>query len=347
MEKTLFDQTQIKNLKMNNRLIAAAVGDHYAVNGHMTEKDFNKYEKLAKGGVSTIITGYTYISDYAATNEMPGINDDSFIPEYSTLTEMAHQNNVNIILQLVHPGALTFTDTPDARILGPSEVENLTSKRTPLEMTKQNIKNVQQAFADAALRAKKAGFDGVELHAAHGFLLNQFLTPYYNKRTDEYGQTDENRSRMLVETFQHVREKVGNDYPILVKINCMDGIENGITFNGFRTACEQLIQAGVDAIEVSGPWMSFKSKDTFYFIDYAEKIAQEKEVPIILVGGVSDYAATNQVLNDTHIDYFAMARPLIADPELVNHWAAGDTSKTKCIRCNGCTRQWGQCVINN
>lgn len=346
MEKSLFDKTKIGNMNMKNRFIAAAVTSHYAVNGHPTERDFEVYVNLAKGGTSTIITGYAYITDYAATEGMLGIYDDSFIEDYNKLTDMIHEQDANIIIQLVHPGALTLVDTNGAKILGPSAVENLYSKKIPFEITKEEIKNVQNSFADAALRAQKAGFDGIQLHAAHGMLLSQFLTPYYNRRTDEYGGSDENRARMLVETVQCIREKVGEKYPIFIKINCTDGIENGITYDGFKIACEQLVEAGVDAIEVSGAFMTFKPTDTCYFVDYTAKIAGEIKVPVILVGGINDFDELKQILNETPIEYFALARPFIAEPNLVNRLADGDMSKSKCIRCNGCTKNIGQCVIN-
>lgn len=345
MEKSLFDKTKIGNMNMKNRFIAAAVTSFHAINGHMAEKDFKVYEDLAKGGSSTIITGYTYISDYAVSDGMLGIYDDSFIQEYKKLTDVVHQQDANIILQLVHPGSVTLVDTHGARILGPSEVENLLSKKVPFEMTKEDIKNVQHSFADAALRAQKAEFDGIELHAAHCLLFSQFLTPYYNHRTDEYGGTDENRARMLVETVQIIREKVGKEYPIFVKINCNDGIENGITYDGFRIACKQLAQAGADAIEVSGAFSMFKPEDSYYFVDSATKISKEIQIPVILVGGINDFETMNRILNDKNIEYFAIARPFIAEPDLVNRWA-GDTSKPKCIRCNGCAQNLGQCVLN-
>ncbi|OOM81630.1 NADH:flavin oxidoreductase [Clostridium sp. BL-8] len=346
MIKNLFDNTKIGNMNMKNRFIAAAVTSFHAIDGHMTEKDFKVYENLAKGGAGTIITGYTYISDYAVADGMLGIYDDSFIQEYNKLTDAIHQQDANIILQLVHPGSVTLVDTQGARILGPSEVKNLLSKKVPFEMTKEDIKNVQQRFVDAALRAKKAGFDGIELHAAHGLLFSQFLTPYYNHRTDEYGGTDENRARMVVETVKLIREKVGNEYPILVKINCNDDIGNGITYDGFRIACKQLEQAGADAIEVSGAFTTFNPKSSYYFVDSTTKIAEELGIPVILVGGVNDFETLNTILNDKNIEYFAMARPLIAEPDLINRWADGDTSKPKCIRCSGCAQNSGQCVFN-
>jgi 2,4-dienoyl-CoA reductase-like NADH-dependent reductase (Old Yellow Enzyme family) len=345
--KSLFDQTQISDMKMKNRLIRAAVGDRYAINGRPTEKDLAVYETLAKGGIGTIITGFTYVTGLPLSPDMFGITDDSAIPDFKKLTDVVHRYGVNIILQLVHCGSYT-AGIPGTRVPGPSAMENLNTKITPYEMTREDIRDVQQAFSDAAVRAKEAGFDGIELHAAHGFLLNQFLTPYYNRRKDEYGGSDENRASMLMETYRQIRNKVGCEFPILAKINCDDGIENGITFEGFRTACNLLGDAGIDAIEVSGPWMRFHPKDEFYFKESAEKAAASGKTPFILTGGNRDFDAMMRVLNETPIEYFGLCRPLIAEPTLVKRWENGNTRRTKCISCNGCTHQGQElkCTVN-
>ncbi len=345
MNKSVFDQTQMGNLKLKNRLIRAATGERHAIDGHYTEKDFEVYEALAKGGAGTIITGFAYVAGYPCGNGMLGIYDDSFIQEYRKLTNMVHSYNVNIILQLVHCGSLIMTDISGGKTLGPSAVENLNTHMTPVEMQKQDIIDIRTAFAKAAVRAKQAGFDGVEIHGAHGFLLSQFLTPHYNRRTDEYGGTDENRARMLLETYRLVREMVGSEYPVLVKINCTDGMDDGITLQGFLTACEKLAQAGADAIEVSGAWYSLKTSS--YFREYAEKIAGENRPPVILTGGLRDIDAINDILSSTSIGYFAMSRPFIAEPDLVNRWASGDVRKSRCISCNKCTGTDDlKCILN-
>lgn len=348
--KTLFDKTSIGAMKLKNRIIRSAAGDQFALNGHMTERDLKVYEELAKGGVGTIVTGLTSI--LASDNALPeafGIYDDSYIPEYKKLTDTVHEYNANIILQLVYYGSHVTKDAIDKRVLAPSAIKHINSKVIPEEITKEEIKYIQKAFADAAARAKKAGFDGVQLHSAHGFLLNQFLTPYYNRRLDEYGGTIENRTRMLLETYSSVREAVGNEYPIFVKINCTDGIDKGITFEGFKYACKQLTKLGVDAIEVSGDWYQYNPEDEFYFRDYAERIARENNVDVILVGGNRDYNTMTEILNETSIGYFSMCRPLIAEPDLINRWKSGDISSTKCLSCNGCIElgHEGRCILND
>lgn len=348
--KTLFDKTSIGSMKLKNRIIRSASGDQFAVNGHMTERDLKVYEELAKGGVGTIVTGLTSI--LASDNALPeafGIYDDSFIPEFKKLTDMVHEHNTNIILQLVHYGSNITNETNHKRALAPSVVKHISSKVIPEEITKEEIKHIQKAFADAAIRAKKAGFDGVQLHSAHGFLLSQFLTPYYNRRSDEYGGTIENRSRMLMETYSSVRKAVGNEYPIFVKINCTDGMDKGITFEGFKHTCKHLTNLGVDAIEVSGDWYLYNPEDEFYFRDYAERIADEDGAPVILVGGNRDYNTMIEILNETSIKYFSMCRPLIAEPNLINRWESGEINNAKCLSCNGCIEPGheGRCILND
>lgn len=350
MMKTLFDKTNMGSMKLKNRLIRAATGDQFAENGHITERDMKVYEELAKGGVGTIITGSTSILDSDnAPYKSFGIYDDSFISEYKELTDLVHGYNVNIVLQLVYYGSHIIGNQINKRVLAPSQIEHLDAKIIPDEMTKEEIKHIQKAFADGSVRAKKAGFDGVQLHCAHGFLLNQFLTPYYNRRCDEYGGTIENRTRMLLETYTLVREAVGNEYPVFVKINCTDGIDKGINFEGFKYACKQLANLGINAIEVSGDWYHYNPEDEFYFRAYAEKISEENNVAVILVGGNRGYSSMTEILNETSIGYFSMCRPLIAEPNLINRWENGDSSEIKCLSCNGCIElgHEGRCILND
>lgn len=350
--KTLFDKTNIGNMKLKNRLIRSADGDKFAVNGHMTEEDLQVYEGLAKGGVGTIITGMTYIteSDNSLSGTL-GIYADSFILEYKKFTDMIHGYNANVVIQLAYYGSHIIGAPNGKKILAPSAVEYMGTNIMPQEISKEEIRNIQKAFVDAAVRAKKAGFDGIQLHSAHGFLLNQFLTPYYNRRSDEHGGTIENRMRMLLETYNLIREAVGSEFSIWVKISCIDGIEQGITFEDFKYVCKQLADSGVNAIEVSGAWYNYKAKDKFYFKQYAEEAAAENKAPIILVGGNKNYDSMTDLLNKTSIKYFSMCRPLIAEPDLVKRWESGDTSKAKCVSCNVCLTSIrlgheGRCILH-
>ncbi len=358
--KSLFDQTQIGGMKLKNRFIRSATFEGRAdERGHLTKELFLMYENLAKGGVGTIVTGLTYVSDL----EQPypgqlGIYDDSFIKEYSKLTELCHEYDAKIILQLACLGSQTFLKAGSSKVIwGPSAVEDLGYQTTPKEMTTKDIFLVQKAFAEAALRAKTAGFDGIQMHVAHGYLLSKFLTPYYNRRSDGYGGSVENRARMVLETYQVIREKVGPEYPILVKINSEDYMDQGMTFTDCKYVCKKLTELGVNVVEISGGSLSSRPNEGFgrkivpeqesYFEIYAAEIAQENDVPVILVGGNRSLESLNRILNNTQIEYIALCRPLICESDLINRWQSGDLTPEKCISCNQCSHPGGtSCVFN-
>ncbi|HWR09723.1 NADH:flavin oxidoreductase [Sporomusa sp.] len=357
--KSLFDQTQLAGMTLKNRFIRSATYDGFSdEKGHMTEELFQVYENLAKGGVGAIITGLTYVSDSEESYQAQmGIYDDSFIEEYKKLTEMSHRYNARIIVQLVSLGSQASPGTGGKVMWGPSAVTDLGIKNTPQEMTVQDILLAQQAFAEAAFRAKKAGFDGVQMHVAHGYLLSKFLTPYYNRRSDGYGGTIENRARMVLETYQAIRDKVGPDYPVLIKINCDDFMDQGLTFADCKYVCHKLAELGVSAIEISGGSPSSRrgegtirkvtAEQEPYFTSYAAEIAREIKAPVIVVGGNRQAAQLTEIINQTEIEYISLCRPLIRESDLINRWQAGETSSAKCISCTKCFRLDGtRCIFN-
>lgn len=346
--KKLLDTTKLGNMTLKNRFIRSAVGD-YVVDGHLNEKNFEVYENLAKGNVGTIITGFALVDEVEKSAPIFSIYDDSVIEEYKTLTDKVHKYGANIVLQIVYIGSYAMGDVTGRTTLGPSAVANLNNGIIPKEMNIEEIKSVQEKFAQAALRAKKAGFDGVEIHGAHGFLLSQFLTPYYNHRKDIYGGTIENRSRMLVETYSAIRDAVGEEYPVLAKINSTDGFEGGMTLDDCRYVCKELDRLGIDAIEVSGNWhkaSSSKKKET-YFKDEATLLAKDNKAAIIVTGYNREYEKMEQLLNTNEIEYFGMARPFISEPNLVNNYEKENSIKVRCITCDGCTKPGsiGRCIL--
>lgn len=365
--KTLFDKTKILNMEMKNRFIRGALWENLAdEKGHMTSKLFNIYEELAKGGVGTIITGYAFVTKDEQPNPgMMGIYDDSFISEYKNFTDRIHDLGSNIIMQIVYGGFMTNYNVGERVILGPSTMENEVTGTWAREITKGEIINLVKAYAEAARRVKKSGFDGVEIHAGHGYLLSQFLSPYYNKRNDEYGGNIENRGRIIFEIFKAMREAVGKDFPILIKLNSADYInEGGLTPEDSLYVAKKLADLGINAIEVTGGNESIKqvidnnlgaartkiamSKDKeSYFMDYGTKLADMVNIPVILVGGNRHYEVMNELLNNTKIQYFTLSRPLTAEPDLINKWANGDIKKPKCVSCNQCYNTIGKrCILN-
>lgn len=350
--KNIFDKTNLANLPLKNRLFRSAVWENLADNGHMTKELFKVYEDLAKGGVGTIITSFTTVSadDLPAPN-MLGIYDDSFIDEYTSLTEMVHSYDTKIFMQIVAGGSQgNYNASTGKTIYGPSSHKNIITGIEAVEMTEDKISQVVEEFKNAAVRAKESGFDGVEIHAAHGYLLSQFLNPFYNKRTDDYGGEADGRARILFDVYLSIREAVGDDFIVGMKINCDDFTENGLNFGESTWICERLAMMGLDFIEVSGGNPSriiSTPEEESYFKVFANTIAEDAQIPVVLVGGNRNIDSMEEILNSSNIDYFALARPLIAEPDLPNRWASGDRKKARCVSCNKCRTPEGViCIFN-
>lgn len=360
--KKLFEMTSdIRGLELKNRFVRSATWEWMAEDsGHMNDRLMTVYENLAKGGVGAIITGYAFVLEDEQPNpKMMGIYDDSFIEDYKPLVEMVHGHDCKIILQIVYGGSFTLHDVGERVIWGPSAVANKPMGTMSTEMTKADIDKLVNAFGDASLRAKQAGFDGVELHGAHGYLLNQFLAPYYNRREDEYGGSTENRARIIHEVYDNVREKVGEDYPVLIKLNCSDFMgDKGVTFAETLSLCRDLDRKGIHAVEISGGPV-FKApkpeKDPTkevvldgrdsYFAEYARDIASKINTPVILVGGNRSTEKMEKILNESEISCFSLSRPLLSEPDLINKWKADPDLKPRCVSCGKCFDPSGNMCI--
>ena len=336
MNKQLFDTSIFKKLFMKNRFFRASVWENMADQaGNPTPEIWQLYEDIAKGGVGNIITGYAYVTkDEQPNTHMLGIYDDAQIRLYQPLTQMVHEHGANIFLQIVYGGGQTDLVPPSKHILAPSSVEYPRSGVTPFAMTKADIDSIVDAFAQAALRAKKAGFDGVEIHAAHGYMLSQLLSPYFNHRKDEYGGSIVNRTRMIGEIICKCRLLVGDDFPILMKINCEDFHPDGLSREDAKQACVILSKLGLDAIEVSGGNSSipqvaennleaertgFKKTTQSYFKEHAKDIAEAINIPVILTGGNKSFDVMEDILNSSKIEYFGLARGLICQIKIQKH----------------------------
>jgi 2,4-dienoyl-CoA reductase-like NADH-dependent reductase (Old Yellow Enzyme family) len=221
---------------------------------------------------------------------------------------------------LVYAGSWVIGGRRGEVLLAPSAVRHLKSGVVPREASVEEIKAIQRKFAEAALRAKEAGHDGVEIHAAHWFFLSQFMTPYYNQRTDQYAGSVENRARMLIETYEAIREAVGANFPVWVKINVNDGFDMGVSLEDCLYAGRELSRRGIDAIETSGDWMDRPEDSGPFFKDEAQALASETGVSIILTGGNRDFQNMTDTLNSTDIAYFGLARPLMKEPDLINRF---------------------------
>ncbi|MBW2600589.1 MAG: NADH:flavin oxidoreductase [Deltaproteobacteria bacterium] len=345
----LFDQTTIKSMTLQNRLVRSATWEGMCEqDGRPTEKVVNWYRELSKGGVGLIITGYAFVRpEGKGLPGKMGIHTDAFAGDYEKLTHAIHDAGGKVALQIVHAGGQTNANAAGRQPLAPSAVKVDQFPEMPVELSKDEISDIVTAFGEGARRAKAWGFDAVQLHGAHGFLINQFLSPLTNRRTDEYGGSMENRYRFLLEVYRKVRETVGADFPVLIKLNAADNLDGGLEIDDAVYAAKKLSGAGIDAIEISagtpasgekGPVRGKINKPAreAYNLDLARKVKAAVGCPVMVVGGFRSYEVAEKAIKDDGMDYIAMARPLIREPGLPNRWLQGDRSPAKCISCNSC-----------
>jgi len=358
--KTIFETTELGNLRIKNRLVRSATWENMTTpDGHMTEKLYAIYEELARNEVGLIITGYANVVAEERPNPgMMGIYDDSFIDEYRKLTQIVHDHGAKIILQIAYGGTKTTYQLDERIIFAPSDVPERSTGTYGKPMTHEDINYIIRAFAAAGKRAKAAGFDGVEIHGAHTYLINQFLSPYYNRRTDEYGGSLENRMRFLVEIYNEMRKLAGKQYPILVKLTASEFFDGGLTFDDTRKICAELEKIEVDGLEISGNihgkarsmvgqvFDEYELKKQGYFSEYGKVISREVNIPVITVGGFSSPSHIEAMLNETDIELFGLSRPLLAEPDLFNRWKMGNRKPVKCVRCSRCrTPEGNYCTV--
>jgi len=344
----LFESTIINGMKLKNRFVRSATYEAMAgFDGSVTKKLLNCMAELARGEVGLIITGHTHvIKEGQAGPRQMGIYSDEMIRGLKQVTSIVHENGGLVAAQLAHAG-MRGIGKDDAAPLGPSDVFKDGNKKASA-MTTDDIQRTVKAFGDAARRAVKSGFDAIEIHAAHGYLLSQFLSPYYNKRKDDYGGSLENRARLLVKVYEAIRQRVGNFFPVLIKINSEDFLEDGMTVAETIKVCHMLEDRGMDAIEMSGGTFesgklipsrigTSKSEDReVYYRKAAEIFKKEIGIPLILVGGFLSFNIAEEVITSQLADYVALARPLIREPDLIKRWSKGDRKKASCISCNKC-----------
>jgi 2,4-dienoyl-CoA reductase-like NADH-dependent reductase (Old Yellow Enzyme family) len=286
--------------------------------------------KLAKGGVGLIITGHTYVHQNGRHSPWQlGIDRDELIPSLKSMTRAVHEQGGKIAVQLGYGGAY----------LSRSRVRS---------MSIADIQELVEAYGQAAIRAKEADFDAVQIFAAHGFFLSQLLCPRYNDRTDLYGGNIQNRARLLMEVLEAIRKAVGPDYPVLIKLNAQDFIENGLSLEEAIQVGLMLQEGGIDAIELSGGLLNnpnvlrthISSKaDEAYLQNEARAFKEYINVPLFLGGGIRSYDIASQLIEQGVTDYISMCRPFICEPDLVNRWQSGDLTKAACISCNNCVEQ--------
>ena len=346
---SLFEQGSIGAVKLKNRMIRSATWEGMCEqSGRPTQKLIDYYCDLVKGGIGMIISGYTFIRPEG--KQLPGkmgIHTDDFAHDFKRLTRAVHDLNGKIAIQLVHAGGMADSKTINCRPVAPTDIKIGAYPEAPRALSILEIEAITDAFAKAAQRAKDWGFDAVQIHGAHGYLISQFLSPMTNQRTDAYGGSLENRARFLFEIYEKIRMRVNNDYPVFIKLNGDDYVENGLTQKESVQISKRLSDAGINAIEVScgsaasgekGPARKkINSPETqAYNLDLALCIKKEVLCPVISVGGFRSLSIAQKAIYEDGMDFIALARPLIREPDLAQKWEANKTDESECISCNKC-----------
>lgn len=344
---TIFEPTSIGGMTVANRFVRSATFEGMAnEDGSCKDQVIDLTAELARGEVALIIGSHAYVEPAGrARASQLGIHRDDLVPGLARMTDVAHQNGSKILAQIAHAGC-TAND-PAGEPVGPSAIR-LPDGRTCRELSKQDVQQVVEAFRRGAERAMEAGFDGVQVHSAHGYLLSQFLSPYFNKRTDEYGGKLVNRARIHVEVLNAIRGALGDDVPVLIKMNSDDFIDGGFTRKEMVEVAGMLENEGISAVEISGgtalspkelgfsrPGMQ-PPEEEVYYLDAARMYKDSVSAPLVLVGGIRTYSVASSLVEEGVADFIALSRPLIREPHLVRRWHEGDTSTATCIHCNQC-----------
>jgi 2,4-dienoyl-CoA reductase-like NADH-dependent reductase (Old Yellow Enzyme family) len=346
----LFEENILTGIKLKNRFVRSATFEGLAENnGAATDRMTELLIELVNGGVGLLITGHAYVSPEGQAGRLQlGVYCDELKESLSKMAESIHQAGGKIIMQISHSGCQALPEITNLEPIGPSVIAGPKGDNCK-EMSTDDIDAVVVAFGKAARRAKDCGFDGVQIHAAHGYLLSQFLSPAFNKRSDGYGGSVDNRSRIVVEVLKSIKSHTDAAFPVHIKMNSEDFLENGFTSDEMLEVAKTLEENGIGCIELSGgaigspPELSpirtekepSKEWEVFYR-DAAMRFKDQISVPLMLVGGVRSLDVAKELIDSSVTDYISMSRPFIREPGLVNRWQSGNAARATCVSCNGC-----------
>ncbi|MCF8025279.1 MAG: NADH:flavin oxidoreductase [Desulfobacteraceae bacterium] len=353
----LFEPTEIKGMILANRFVRSATYEGLAAeDGAVTQPLLKMMKDLAEGGIGLIISSHAYVSPIGKAGPgQLGAYKEELVSGLADMAGAVHEAGGKIVLQLAHAGYHALPRETGQSPVAPSDLGISKTPRHGLDA--EEIAQLAEDFALAAKRAKTAGFDGVQIHAAHGYLLSQFLSPYYNRRTDAYGGPIENRARAALEITRAVRRAVGDTYPVLIKMNCRDFHDSGLELEDSLKAAQLLVENGIDAIELSGGLLINKrltpsrtgirtEKEEAYHEAEARVFKEQINAPLILVGGIRSRSVAEELVARGTADYISMARPFIREPGLINRWKTENQDRAACISDNQCFKgiEAGLCV---
>ena len=346
----LFTPFQFRTFEVKNRIVMPPMAIYIpGSGGFVQQRLIDYYEARAAGGVGYIIVNATYVHPNGSSHpNMTSITDDKFIPGFARLAEAIHRHGAKTSLQLYHTGRQRYALIAGGQTISPSGIRCPVRKDPAHAPTVEEIKSLVEDYGQAARRAKEAGFDGIEIHCAHGYLLSGFLSPYQNKRTDEYGGDVMGRTRIVREILARCRETVGDDMLIGVRINGSDYVNEGNTPEEVKEIAGILVSAGAEVIHVSAG-MAASAQYTFFpaavprgfNVPLAEGIREVVDVPVIACGAITDAEFAEEILSRGKVDLVAIGRPLMADPDLPIKAMTGRIQETRpCLRCSKCAGVW-------
>lgn len=316
----LFDAIDIKGLKLNNRLVMAPMATNMATaEGEVTDRHIRHYTTRARGGIGLIIFEHTYVlRNGRLSPSQLGLYDDILIPGLRRLAEAIQSQGAKVAIQLTHAGAKTTSSITGQQSVGPSNIAPPGSSEIPRPLAQAEIQSIVTAFGEAALRTMKAGFNAVELHGAHGFLLGQFLSPYTNRRHDVYGGDLVGRLKFAIEVIKEVKARLAGNIPVFYRFGADDLLEGGLTSEEGELAVLHLEQAGVDVLDISGG-LGYGGSNHFseqgYFVPLAQGIKEVVRIPVIGVGNITDAEYADRIVREGKVDLVALGRKLLSNPE--------------------------------
>jgi len=345
----LFTPIKIGAMEVKNRIVMPPMGTLYPTSDDIVNSRLkNYYRARAIGGAGLIVVEFSSVSKEGKPfPKMLGIYDDKFIPGLKELVDVIHEHGAKASIQLAHAGRQTNSAYIGTQPVAPSPIPDPTRNELPRELTGSEIKSIIKVFIVAARRAKEAGFDAVELHGAHGYLISQFISPYTNKRNDEYGGNVEGRTRFPAEIIKGIKRESGQDFPVVIRMNGNEYVKGGITPKDSKIIASFFEKAGADAIHISvgtggctPPLISVApmAVNPGYLVPLAEEIKGSVKIPVIVPGRINDPIIADKVIKEGKADLISMGRALLADPELPNKAARKKFKEIrKCIACNqGC-----------
>ncbi|MFH1092420.1 MAG: NADH:flavin oxidoreductase [Pseudomonadota bacterium] len=352
----LFEPIKIGSLEVPNRFVRSATNDGGAdEKGFVTDRQVELYTRLGQSGLGLIISGALNVQ--VRGQIMPFqkvIVGDEYIPGLTKLTAAAHKHGACLAAQLYHGGAEAgrLATARGLTAVAPSYLGD--DPHFPLfkadyaRLSEEEIRDLIRDFGQAARRAREAGFDAVQVHAAHGYIFSQFLSPYTNRREDQWGGTLDNRLRFHREVFKEMRRQAGEDYPLMIKLGVEDSFSGGLEFEEGRQAAKILAELGFDALEISSGargsgWEQTefrmginKVTQEAYYRRWSREIKPEVLKPVVLVGGLRSFDLMEEIVSAGEADFVSLSRPLIREPHLINDWKQGDRRRAACISCNKC-----------